>query len=165
MKKSEEIYLKNVSYSTGCFTQSHKTFFIVNVIARSKLDRLRYNKKCCTAKNQFTLQKSLIKQTTKYIKRTGSYVYNHNTCFLFNLQMGPISQSVCKWQASPAQSYVKLQLIGLSSLWKSINCKQSARWQYLSRLKASAFFSLQKNLVSCIKCNNLYSGLVTPSSG
>jgi hypothetical protein len=28
---------------------------------------------------------------------------------------------------------------------KMINRKQSARWQHLSRLKAGAFFSLQKN--------------------
>ncbi len=28
--------------------------------------------------------------------------------------------------------------------WKGINCKQSTRWQHLSQLKASAFFSLQK---------------------
>ncbi len=49
--------------------------------------------------------------------------------------------------------------------WKRINCKQSTRWQHLSRLKANAFFSLQKHLVSCMKCNNLYSGLVMPSSG
>jgi hypothetical protein len=48
--------------------------------------------------------------------------------------------------------------------WKRISHKQSARWQHLSRLKASAFFFLQK-IVSCMKCNNLYSGLVTPSSG
>ncbi len=27
--------------------------------------------------------------------------------------------------------------------WKGINCKQSTRWQHLSQLKASAFFSLQ----------------------
>ena len=27
--------------------------------------------------------------------------------------------------------------------WKGINCKQSTRWQHLSRLKASAFLSLQ----------------------
>ncbi len=27
--------------------------------------------------------------------------------------------------------------------WKGINRKQSTRWQHLSRLKASAFFSLQ----------------------
>ncbi len=49
--------------------------------------------------------------------------------------------------------------------WKRINCKQSARWQHLSWLKACAFFSLQKKLVSCVKRNNLYLGLVTPSSG
>ncbi len=29
--------------------------------------------------------------------------------------------------------------------WKRIHRKQSTRWQHLSRLKASAFFSLQKN--------------------
>ncbi len=49
--------------------------------------------------------------------------------------------------------------------WKRISHKQSARWQHLSRLKASAFFSLQTNFASCMKCNNLYSGLVMPSSG
>ncbi len=49
--------------------------------------------------------------------------------------------------------------------WKRINRKQSARWQHLTRLKASAFFSLQKDLVSCMKCNNFYSGLVMPSRG
>ncbi len=27
--------------------------------------------------------------------------------------------------------------------WKGINRKQSTRWQHISRLKASAFFSLQ----------------------
>jgi len=32
--------------------------------------------------------------------------------------------------------------------WKGINCKQSTRWQHLSRLKASAFFSLQKKVYS-----------------
>jgi hypothetical protein len=30
--------------------------------------------------------------------------------------------------------------------WKGINCKQSTRWQHLSRLKASVFFSLQKKI-------------------
>ncbi len=49
--------------------------------------------------------------------------------------------------------------------WKRINRKQSDRWQHLSRLKASAFFSLQKKLVSCMKRNSLCSWLVTPSSG
>jgi hypothetical protein len=43
-----------------------------------------------------------------------------------------------------------LQPLTLSNLtqilyqWKRINRKQSARWQHLSWLKASAFFSLQK---------------------
>jgi hypothetical protein len=32
-----------------------------------------------------------------------------------------------------------------SKEWKGINRKQSTRWQHLSRLKASAFFSLQKS--------------------
>jgi hypothetical protein len=48
--------------------------------------------------------------------------------------------------------------------WKRIRHKQSARWQNLSRLKASALFFLQK-IVSCMKQNNLYLGLVTSSSG
>jgi hypothetical protein len=51
-----------------------------------------------------------------------------------------------------------------SAQWKGINCKQSTRWQHLSRLKASAFFSLQKNLV-VMKHSNLYLGLVLPSGG
>ncbi len=44
--------------------------------------------------------------------------------------------------------------------WKGINCKQCTRWQHLSRLKASAFFSLQKNLV-VMKHSYLYLGLGT----
>jgi hypothetical protein len=48
--------------------------------------------------------------------------------------------------------------------WKGINRKQSTRWQHLSRLKASVFFSLQKKIV-VMKCNNLYLGLVLPSGG
>jgi len=31
--------------------------------------------------------------------------------------------------------------------WKRISCKQNARWQHLSLLKASAFFSLNKKIV------------------
>ena len=60
----------------------------------------------------------------------------------------------------------KLHFVNLWNIviqWKRISCKQDTRWQNLSRLKASAFFSLQK--ISCMKCNKLYSGLVTPSSG
>ncbi len=44
-----------------------------------------------------------------------------------------------------------------SCQWKGINRKQSTRWQHLSRLKASAFFSLKKNLV-VMKHSNLYLG-------
>jgi hypothetical protein len=48
--------------------------------------------------------------------------------------------------------------------WKRINCKQSTRWQHLSRLKASAF--LFKNFFLGVeKYNYLYLRLVTPSSG
>jgi hypothetical protein len=39
-------------------------------------------------------------------------------------------------------------------------CKQSARWQHLSRLKASAFFTLVVK-----KLNNLNLGFVTSSCG
>ncbi len=46
--------------------------------------------------------------------------------------------------------------------WKTISCKQSARWQHLSLLKASALFFLQKKLV-VKKRSNLYLGLVMPS--
>ncbi len=48
--------------------------------------------------------------------------------------------------------------------WKGINRKQSTRWQHLSRLKASASFSLQNFLVD-MKHSNLYLGLVLPSGG
>ncbi len=48
--------------------------------------------------------------------------------------------------------------------WKGINRKQSTRWQHLSQLKASVFFSFQKNLV-VMKHSNLYLGLVLPSGG
>ncbi len=48
--------------------------------------------------------------------------------------------------------------------WKSISCKHNTRWQHQSRLKASAFFSLQKKLV-VKKWGSLYLGLVMPSSG
>ncbi len=41
--------------------------------------------------------------------------------------------------------------------WKGINCKQSTRWQHLFRLKASAFFSLQKNF-SCYETQQLILG-------
>jgi hypothetical protein len=36
------------------------------------------------------------------------------------------------------------KLIAITPQWKRISHKQSARWQHLSQLKASAFFCLQK---------------------
>ncbi len=53
----------------------------------------------------------------------------------------------------------------MSDEWKGISCKQNARWQHLSRLKASAFFSLKKKKLVVKKHYSLYLGLVTPSSG
>ncbi len=52
-----------------------------------------------------------------------------------------------------------IQIVEQLTKWKGINIKQSTRWQRLSWLKASAFFSLQ-NFFS-----NLYLGLVLPSGG
>jgi len=45
-------------------------------------------------------------------------------------------------------------------LWKGINRKQSTRRQHLSRLKASAFFSLQ-NFFSCYEIQQLILGTGT----
>jgi hypothetical protein len=58
----------------------------------------------------------------------------------------------------------------LLTQWKRISRKQSTRWQHLSWLKASALFSFQKNRsyetqLVVKQCDNLYLGLVTPSSG
>jgi hypothetical protein len=50
-----------------------------------------------------------------------------------------------QYQSYEAQDTI--HLIGPQSQWKRISHKQSARWQHLSRLKASAFFYLQK--ISC----------------
>ncbi len=44
--------------------------------------------------------------------------------------------------------------------WKGINRKQSTRWQHLSRLKASTFFSLQK-IFSCYETQQLILGTGT----
>jgi hypothetical protein len=44
--------------------------------------------------------------------------------------------------------------------WKGINHKQSTRWQHLSWLKASAFFSLQKKF-SCYETQQLILGTGT----
>jgi hypothetical protein len=61
-------------------------------------------------------------------------------------------------------SYQKVTKHKMILEWKGINGKQSTRWQHLSRLKASAFFSLQIFLV-VMKHSNLYLGLVLPSGG
>ncbi len=44
--------------------------------------------------------------------------------------------------------------------WKGINRKQSTRWQHLSQLKASAFFTLQ-NFFSCYETQQLILGTGT----
>jgi hypothetical protein len=49
--------------------------------------------------------------------------------------------------------------------WKRIRCKQSARWQNLTKLKASAFISLQRKILAVKKRNNFCLGLAMPSSG
>jgi hypothetical protein len=53
-------------------------------------------------------------------------------------------KDVCKQSKrgkDPSKFYSQIVMSQL----KTINHKQIARWQHLSRLKASAFFSLQKN--------------------
>jgi len=63
------------------------------------------------------------------------------------------------------QSYKTSQTINNTFVqWKGINRKQSMRWQHLSQLKASAFFSFQFFLVF-MKHSNLYLRLVLPSGG
>jgi hypothetical protein len=49
--------------------------------------------------------------------------------------------------------------------WKRNSCKQSARWQHLSWLKASAFFSMQQKFLVVKKHYNLYLRLLAPSGG
>jgi len=70
----------------------------------------------------------------------------------------PISPPIYPWICH------KNAWIRMNIQWKGINCKQSTMWQHLSRLKASAFFSLQKNFV-VMKNSILYLGLVMPSGG
>ncbi len=54
-------------------------------------------------------------------------------------------------------SYSAVFIVTVLQQWKGINCKQSTRWQHLSWLKASAFFSLQ-NCFSCFKTQQLILG-------
>jgi hypothetical protein len=51
--------------------------------------------------------------------------------------------------------------LGHNQQWKGINRKQSTRWQHLSRLKASAFFSLQKFFSCCYETQSLILGTGT----
>jgi hypothetical protein len=44
------------------------------------------------------------------------------------------------------------------SQWNGINRKRSTRWQHLSRLKASAFFSSLQKIFSCYKTQQLILG-------
>ncbi len=44
--------------------------------------------------------------------------------------------------------------------WKGINRKLSIRWQHLSQLKSSAFFSLQKKII-CYETQHLILGTGT----
>ena len=52
------------------------------------------------------------------------------------------------------------QVCSSDKQWKGINRTQSTRWQHLSWLKASAFFSLQKNC-SCYETQQLILGTGT----
>jgi hypothetical protein len=51
------------------------------------------------------------------------------------------------------------------SQWKGSNRKQSARWQHVSQLKASAFCVFGKINYGGLKHNSLYLDLVLPSGG
>ncbi len=59
------------------------------------------------------------------------------------------------------QLYVRTEFVKLCrTQWKGINSKQSTRWQHLSQLKASMFFSLQK-FFSCYETQQLILGTGT----
>ncbi len=78
------------------------------------------------------------------LKNTLTY---HNFCHSVN---EPLDTNIrLAWKTyvftlTPAKKKVFNHLILVGQL-KRISCKQGARWQYLSLLIASAFFSLQKN--------------------
>ncbi len=57
-------------------------------------------------------------------------------------------------------SFMSMLGYGECKQWKGINRKQGTRWQHLSRLKASAFFSLQKKF-SCYETQQLILGTGT----
>ncbi len=62
-------------------------------------------------------------------------------------------------QATGGQGYSIISIFNYKQ-WKGIKCKQSTRWQHLSRLKASAFFSLQ-TFFTCYETQQLILGTGT----
>ncbi len=80
-------------------------------------------------------------------------------CYVVTVILSPchsVHLSFCQLAIISTWHSVKL----IFSQWKGINCKQSTRWQHLSQLKASAFFSLQKNF-SCYETKQLILGTGT----
>jgi hypothetical protein len=71
-----------------------------------------------------------------------------------------VTDSETKFAFTKIYMTQSFELIAIISCiqWKGINRKQSTRWQHLSWLKASAFFSLQNFLV-VMKHSNLHLGL------
>ncbi len=75
-------------------------------------------------------------------------------CYVMKQKSWVLIKKIFKWQFLGWSNWEFVK-------WKRISCKQSARWQHLSQLKASAFFSLQQKN----SCYNFYLRLVTPSGG
>jgi hypothetical protein len=65
-----------------------------------------------------------------------------------------------KWLCHDKNFAFAFALVQLVAQWKGINRKQSTRWQHLSWLKASVFFSLQKNF-TCYETQQLILGTGT----
>jgi hypothetical protein len=83
-----------------------------------------------------------------------------------------LNQNFKSWNYFTKKTFLFGSLISRQTLtyktmgqWKRISCKQSARWQHLSRLKDSDFFSLEQKILVVKKHYNLYLRLVTPSGG
>ncbi len=89
--------------------------------------------------------------------------YSQGFIFPHNSQIGPMSKSVCHWQAFPAQCYVTLLLIGhiesYLKVWalESKNCLKHSNLWYISALiltyhpsAMSKIISLQINAVVLI---------------
>jgi hypothetical protein len=101
------------------------------------------------------------KKSTFYNIDTWSQCYE--TFFPSSLMMRPNKLEGCPWKPFPVRS-LNLWARPEQTQWKGINRKHSTRWQHLSRLKARAFFSLQKIFI-VMKYSNLYLVLVLPSGG